>query len=247
MNVSTTTPPSSGGGSTWIFIIIIVFLLLALIGLAIWIFFLHRKPACTANAALCNSYCSTNCSTICPPNTNTTALVPYNIYGTDPSTCLTLNSNTFKGIMAQTNGSGTLSNAFPGSLQLVAATNSNNPLAQWYFIPTSTPGAIMIQNVGSKGYINISPGTSAATSAITIQNGISNATPVQWQINRSNNITYFVFVSPTNNGCQNNSQYIVFQENNLSVKMACVQGGVTGNNWFVNAATAGPVGPRPPP
>lgn len=233
-----TSSPPSGGGSYWIFIIISIFLLLTVIGLAVWIFLLYRRETCTANAALCNSYCSSNCSTICPPNINTTSLIPYNIYGSTPSSCLTLNSNTLKGIMAQTNGSGSLSNSTPGSLQLVAVTNSTNPLAQWYFIPTLKSNEVIIQNVGSKGYININPGTST----ITVQNGISNATSIQWQIDKSSNITYFVFVSPTSNGCPNNAQYIVFQENNLNVKMACVQAGVTGQWWFTNPATAGQVG-----
>ena len=198
MNVVTPVPQpthihTTVNNSTWIYIISI-FLFFIIIILTICVVFLYTRPACIATGTLCDSYCATNCSTICSGNTN--ILIPYNIYGVNPVPCLTLD-NSNRGIMVQTNGNGVLSNVLPGVLQLLPTSDINNPLGQWYLIPSSTPNKIIIQNVGSKGYININP----TTSVITVQSGISNATSVYWQISKRYNTNYFVFVSPENNSC----------------------------------------------
>lgn len=222
--------PKKSSPTSIIFIIISIFLLLVVIGLGIWIFFLYRKPPCTANATLCNTFCQSNCTTLCPQTpVNNIKPIPYIIYGTEPTSCLTIDSNSIKGILGQNSGSPTL--------QLVPVINDSVPNAQWYFIPTTKPNEVIIQNVGSGGYININ----TTNSAITVQSGISNATSLQWNLSKSNNIDYFVFNSPVNNGCPNNSQYMTFQNDN-TIKMSCLQSGVTGQWWFISPITPAKVG-----
>lgn len=231
-------------------IIINVLLFLVIIGLIIWIILLYRKPPCVANATLCNSFCKSNCSSLCPsgsctpsaalcnsfcqsncsnlcPQQPSTPLVSFVIFGTTPAPCVTRTTNTIKGIMIQDNT----------SLRLVPTSNTNNSSAHWYFIPTKASSNIIIQNVGSGGYINVNP----TNSAITVQSGISNATSFQWQISTGSNINYLVYVSPTANGCPNNAQYITFQADN-SIKMSCVQAGVSGQWWYTSPTNSGLVG-----
>ena len=217
--------------TSWGFIILSVILLFIIIGLGVWIYYLYKRPAsvCVANAALCNSYCLSNCNTICTKTPTGPQATPYNIYAynSNVGTCVSVNNTMFKGIMGQTGG----------SLQLETSSNINNSSCQWYFIPASKPGQIIIQNVGSLGYINI-----AANSTITIQTGVSNATPLYWQINKYNNVNYFVFTSSVNNNCPNNLQYITFQTNGSAIQMACVTPTVTGQNWFTAPVAAQQIG-----
>jgi hypothetical protein len=210
----------------WILLIISIFLLLAVIGLGIWIFFLYRKPPCTANAALCNSYCSANCNTICPTNPTNTKPVPYTIYsvGNNYRGCLTTNNSNLKGIMAQTNPTGTV--------QIVASNNTSNPVCQWYILPSSVANQVIIQNVGSGGYVNINGKT------VTVQSSVSNATSLIWQIDKNTNINYFVLV---NNTCSNGYSYVSFTgdgSNGSNVQNEC--GGATAY-WFTNAVSQLPV------
>lgn len=209
----------------WGFIILSVILLFIIIGLAVWIFFLYRKPACVANSTLCNSYCQSNCKTLCPNTPNTTKSVSYIIYAVNNNvtSCVDLNSNNFNGIIGQNN---------QGILQILPTSNISNLSCQWYLTPTSVPNQVIMQNAGTSGYININ----STNSAVTVQSGISNASPIYWQINKSNNINYFAFTSSVSNGCSNNTQYITSQSNNI--QMICVSPRVTGQNWFTVPVTA---------
>jgi hypothetical protein len=229
---------------TTISIIFNVFFVLVIIGLAIWIILLYRKPACVANATLCSSFCKSNCNALCPGGSCTpsaalcdsfcksncstlctqtpgNALIPYIIFGTIPVPCLTVNNINIKGVMSQDST----------SLKFLQLNNGSNTSSQWYFIPT-TANNILIQNVNSSGYININP----TTSEITVQSGVANATPIQWIISKSSNINYFVFNTSAND-CPSNLQYIAFQDDK-TIKMSCIQSGVSGQWWYTLPANA---------
>ncbi len=229
MVVQKATPKPPTPTYMWSYIIFLI-LLLTIIGLFVWIYIIYQKPVtpCVANAAICNTYCQSNCKTLCPnvcPPVVTT-LLPYNIYASPPPTGILSLDSTFNGVLAQ--------NADGISIGLMPLTTINSPLSQWYFIPTSNPNEIIIQNVGSKNYIHIN-----GLTRLLYVSTIDDASPIQWQITGINNVNYFVFSPGVNTGCVSNTQYITFRSN--FIQMSCVEPGVTGASWFTSSATAAKV------
>lgn len=155
-------------------------------------------------------------------NTETDQL-SYNIYGITPNTCNTLNSTTLVGVMAQNQT----------NIQLSPISTTGDLSSQWHFVPTTIIHNIFLQNAGSKEYIHIDP----STSAITMTNDITNASPLYWTLNGTNNINFFQFISPVSNGCVDNIQYLTFTGGvNALLSMQCPSNTTT-NVWWLPIPT----------
>lgn len=149
--------------------------------------------------------------------------LPYIIYGITPNNCNTVNSTTKIGVMAQNQN----------NVQLSNVSTIGDLSSQWYFIPTTLIHNIFLQNAASKEYIHIDP----SNSTITMTADITNASPLYWTLNGTNNINFFQFISPVSNGCVDNIQYLTFTGGvNALLSMQCPTNTTT-NVWWLPIPT----------
>lgn len=197
----------------WVYVIIIMILFFLIIGLIVWIIYIYyKKPIANTN------------------------IISFTIYGIvyKQGICVNMSdTDNIAGIIGQTDSTNKLSTILPGSMTLVPTSNINNLLTQWYIIPTDKPNYVIIQNVASKGYMNIN------NLLITIQSDITNATPILWSITEQDNINYFEYFTTTKvNSCSEGLYYIVYDDSSKAILTSCVKTGVINQWWYTNPATA---------